>query len=268
MPLRHTIYAGLAATERAGTEADAPAFVLLHGLTFDRRMWDPILDGIPPRHRALAFDLPGHGGSRSLDARGLAPVVDAVHAAVTAAGIDAPIVVGHSIAGPVASIYASEHPTAGAVSMEAPIRMEAFAETLRGLAPQLSGPGFGEIWPQMRASMLMDRVPAQYRALLRPADRPVQDVILRYQADILEGPLDDVLRWRDDGMAAIGAAGVPYVCLLAHHPDAADVTWLVERVPQAEVVVWPVEHHFPHLARPRLFVQLLAELARRAPVPG
>lgn len=268
MSHRHTTYAGLAATERPGTDPGAPAFVLLHGLTFDRRMWEPVLDELPLAHRAIAFDLPGHGGSPSLGARGLAAVVEAVARAVEAAGVEAPVVVGHSIGGPIAGIYASAHPTAGVVSMEAPIRLEPFAEMLRAVAPQLSGSGFHEVWSQIRASMLMDRVPAQYRELLRPADRPVKDVILRYQADILERPLEDVVRWRDEGMAAVAAAGVPYVCLLANEPEPADIAWLAELVPQADVVVWPVEHHFPHLARPALFAGLLGERARRSAVPG
>jgi len=61
---------------------------------------------------------------------------------------------------------------------------------------------------------------------------------------------------------------VPYLCLLANEPAAGDVAWLGERVPQAEVIVWPVEHHFPHLARPALFADLLGELGRRAAVAG
>lgn len=178
MTLHSTRYAGLAATQRPGTDPAAPAFVLLHGLTFDRRMWDPILDLLPGAHRALAFDLPGHGGSEALKERGLAPVAESVHTAVTEAGVVAPIVVGHSIGGPIASIYASAHAAAGVVSVE--------------------------------------------------------------------------------------AAGIPYVCLLANPVDSADRDWLAERVPAADVVVWPVEHHFPHLARPGLFASLLAEVARRS----
>jgi pimeloyl-ACP methyl ester carboxylesterase len=268
MPAIHRSFAGLAATERPGTDPEAPAFVFVHGLTFDRRMWRPALAGLPPAHRAIALDLPGHGSSPPFAARGLAPAVDAVHAAVAAAGIDAPIVVGHSIGGPVASIYASEHPTAGVVSIEAPIRLEPFAAMLEAVAPGLSGTGFDAFWSQLDASMRLDLVPAEHRDLLRRGASPVQDLFLRYQSDLLERPLAEVLAWRDEGMAAVAASGVPYVCLLANEPDPADVAWLGELVPQAEVVVWPVSHHFPHLARPALFAGLLGELVRRAAVPG
>jgi pimeloyl-ACP methyl ester carboxylesterase len=268
MHLRNTTHAGLAATERPGAGPDAPDAVFLHGLTFDRRMWEPILAELHPAWRAIALDLPGHGGSPALAGRGLAPVVEAVHAAVEDAGMEAPIVVGHSIGGPLASIYASTHPTAAAVSIEAPIRLEQFAGMLRAVAPRLAGPGFGEVWAQIDASMQVDRVPAQYRDLLRADAGPVQDLFLRYQADLLERPLAEVLEWRDEGMAAVGASGVPYLSLLANEPDPADVAWLTGVVPQAEVVVWPVGHHFPHLARPALFADLLGELVRRAAVPG
>ena len=268
MPYHHTAYAGLAATDRPGTDPDAPAFVFLHGLTFDSRMWEPILDELPAAHRAIALDLPGHGGSPPYEARGLAPVVDAVRAAAAAAAIDTPIVVGHSIGGPAASIYASVHPTAGVVSIDAPIRLEPFAAMLDGIRPQVSGPGFGPFWAQLNASLQADRVPPQYRELVRQADQPLQDLFLRYQADLLERPIAEVVRWRDEGMAAVAATGVPYLCLLANEPPEGDVAWLEERVPQAEVVVWPVAHHFPHLARPALFANVLSELVRRGVVAG
>jgi pimeloyl-ACP methyl ester carboxylesterase len=268
MPYRHTAHAGLAATERPGADPDAPVFVFLHGLTFDSRMWAPVLEELPAAHRAIALDLPGHGGSPPFEGRGLPVVVEAVHAAVAAAGVDAPIVVGHSIGGPVASIYASMHPSAGVVSIEAPIRLEPFAAMLEGIAPELSGPGFGPFWAQLNASLGTDRVPPRYRELLRQADLPLQDLFLRYQADLLERPIAEVLRWRDQGMDAVAASGVPYLCLLANEPPEGDIDWLKERVPQAEVVVWPVGHHFPHLARPALFANLLGEPVRRGAVAG
>ena len=268
MPYRQTTYAGLAATERPGADPRAPGFVFLHGLTFDSRMWEPVLDELPAAHRAIALDLPGHGGSPPFEGRGLATVVEAVHAAVAAADVDAPIVVGHSIGGPVASIYASVHPSAGVVSIEAPIRLEPFAAMLDAIGPQLSGPGFAAFWSQLNAGLMAERVPPQYQELLRQADRPLQDLFLRYQADLLERPLAEVLRWRDEGMAAVAASGVPYLCLLANEPPEGDIDWLEQRVPQAEVVVWPVAHHFPHLARPALFANLLGELVRRAAVAG
>lgn len=48
------------ATDDRGT---GPAIVLLHGLTFSRRTWDPITALLTDRHRVVTVDLPGHGDS-------------------------------------------------------------------------------------------------------------------------------------------------------------------------------------------------------------
>ena len=77
-----------------------PTFVLLHGLTFDRRLWEPLLAALPAGTPAVALDLPGHGAEPPLPERGLEPVADWLHGTLAAAGIEAPIVVGHSIPAP------------------------------------------------------------------------------------------------------------------------------------------------------------------------
>ena len=42
--------------------------------------------------------------------------------------------------------------------------------------------------------------------------------------------------------------------------DTSERTWLVDRLPAAEVVEWPVGHHFPHVTEPARFAALLAGL--------
>jgi pimeloyl-ACP methyl ester carboxylesterase len=258
-PASHIRWAGLAGRELEGVAE--PAFVLLHGLTFDHRMWDPVLDALPQGRRALALDLPGHGGSQMLEARGLAPVVSAVHEAVVDAGIDRPVVVGHSIGGPLAAIYASEYPAAGVISIEAPIRLEGFAAGLRQAAPHLRGPGFELAWESFRDGWRLDLVPEERRSLLDSAERASQTVVVAYQSDLLDRPLEDVVRWRDDGIARVAASGIPYVGLHANAVDPAEVRWLEERLPRAETVVWPIGHHFPHLERPQEVADLMVRLA-------
>ena len=136
-------WAGLNGRARGAGRAPVTPFVFLHGLTFDRRMWGPVLDALLAGHRAIAFDLTGHGDSEVLPQNGLAAVAEAVHAAVLDAGLDAPVVVGHSIAGRLATIYTAAHPAAAVVSVDAPVRLEAFAQVLRSLRPQLAG---GRLW--------------------------------------------------------------------------------------------------------------------------
>ena len=56
---------GLAVDDWGRSDDRAP-LVLLHGLTFNRAIWRPIVAGlqrIDPGRRVLSIDLPGHGDS-------------------------------------------------------------------------------------------------------------------------------------------------------------------------------------------------------------
>jgi pimeloyl-ACP methyl ester carboxylesterase len=248
-------WVAVAGREHGEPEAANPTIVFLHGLTFDRRMWYPVLDALPAGRHAIAFDLPGHGGSRALGGRGLAPVVEALHDAILEAGLDSPLLVGHSIGGPIAAIYASLHPSSGVVSVDAPIRFEPFAEQLRALGPVLAGAGFDETWANFRQSWGMERLTdAKRESLHETASR---ELVLQYQADLLERPLDETIRWRDEGLAHLGRLGTPYLALQTAQVEPAERALLAGRVPQAEIEVWPVGHHFPHVAEPARFVRLL-----------
>jgi pimeloyl-ACP methyl ester carboxylesterase len=255
-------FAGLTGREHGDRASAGPCFVFLHGLTFDRLMWYPVLDALPEGVRAIAFDLPGHGGSAPLARPGLAPVVEAVHEAVLDAGLDRPIMVGHSIGGPLATIYATAHPASGVVSIDAPLRLEPLAERLVSVAPLLRGPRFEETWETFRRSWHAELLTPRQRELLRAADNGTRAQVLSYQADILERPLDEVVRWRDEGLRSLARGGVPYLALASSGPVAPDERLLLtERLPQAEVVTWPLGHHFPHVAEPDRFVGLLRAFA-------
>ncbi len=222
----------------------------------------PVLSALPKGRRAIAFDLPGHGGSPGLTTTaGLTPVVEAVHRAVIDADLDPPIMVGHSIGGPLASMYAANYPAAAVVSVEAPIRLEPFAELLRSIRPQLEGEAFPATWGILRDSWQMELLPAGPRELLHVADHASPDVVLSYQADLLGRPLDEVVRWRDQGLDRLRLARTPYLSLHSCPVDPAERAWLTERLPQAEIVVWPVQHHFPHLADPAGFAALVEHVA-------
>ena len=258
-------WAGLTGRAQGDESAFGAPFVFLHGLTFDSRMWDPVLDALPIGHRAIAFDLPGHGGSDALPRRGFADVVRALHASVLDAALDRPMLVGHSIGGQLATSYASKHPVAAVVSVEAPVRLEAFAQLLRSLGPELAGDRFAEAWAIYQDSWHMELLPAADRALLRSGDRPgddtLRELVLRYHSDLLERPLRESARAHDMELGRLRAARTPYITLHCCPVGRVDRGWLHERLPQAEILVWPVGHHFPHLAHPARFAALITGLA-------
>lgn len=96
----------------------------------------------------------------------------------------------------------------------------------------------------------MELVPAARRELLRAGGHPSQQLVLSYQSDLLERPLDEVVRSHDEGLSRLRRACTPYIALHANPVDPAERAWLADRLPQAEIVVRPVGHHFPHLADP------------------
>src|SRR5206468_2796987 len=100
------------------------------------------LEALPADYFGLALDLPGHGGSPALARHDLESVVDAIHEAILAAGLESPIVVGHSIGAPIAAIYAVKCGASAIVNVDAPVRVEPFAQLVRSLEPQLTGRGF------------------------------------------------------------------------------------------------------------------------------
>ena len=255
-------WAGLTGREHGDAAAPGPTLVFLHGLTFSRRMWYPVLDALPAQSHAIAFDLPGHGGSDPPEGPGLAPAVRALHEAILAAGLDAPVVVGHSIGGSIAALYGASHPVSGVVSVEAPMRFEPFAERMRSLAPMLIGDGFDDAWAIYRESWRLDLLAEADRALLD--ELPSQELVLGYQADILDGPLDAIVSRRDEGLGRLRAAGTPFISLYTAEVDPLERSFLAARLPQAEIAVWPVGHHFPHLSDPDRFVRLLAGARREA----
>jgi pimeloyl-ACP methyl ester carboxylesterase len=261
-------WAGLAGRSHGDPGTHGCPIVLLHGLTFDHHMWGPVIEALPSFHPTIAFDLPGHGSSPSLPRPGLAPVIDAIHAAVCEAQLDPPILVGHSIGGPLAALYAAQYPAAGCLSIDAPIRVEPFAQLLRSLQDQLAGDGFASAWAMFQASWQMELLPAAARALLkagdRPADERLQRQVLAYQADLLQGSLEEVVLWRDAGMSRLRDAGTPYLTLHSSAVDRCDRAWLSDRLPNAEILVWPVGHHFPHLSDPTRFAAVTGFAAAAA----
>ena len=199
------------------------------------------------------------------------PVVDALHDAILEAGLEAPVLVGHSIGGPIACrLNASGHRRPAVVSIDAPIRFEPFADQLRALGPKLAGPGFERDVGSLPAELGTDFAPHRSPAgCLHLRERPsLGSSSSAYQSDLLERPLDEVVRWRDEGLSQLGRVGTPYLALQTARVDREEGAFLAARVPQAEVVVWPVGHHFPHLADPARFAALLAGLAAAAPDPA
>lgn len=119
----------LAATDLRG---EGSPVVFVHGFSNDRFIWEDAARVLPDSFRPICYDLRGHGDSAwSVEcryhlfdhARDLAEIFDAL-------GLEQASVVGHSLGGNVAALFASRHP-----------------ERVRALALVDAGPALGaEAW--------------------------------------------------------------------------------------------------------------------------
>lgn len=268
-------YAGLAADD-LGRADERPPLVLLHGLTFDRRMWRPALtelETIDPGRRAIALDLPGHGDSPDAPSYSVEAIVERVRAAVVEAHMEDPVVVGHSASAATASMYAAQHRTRGVIAVEGTLQVGAFAGMAQSLEPVLRGPGFDDAWARITANVFRtEEVSPDVRDFVLATSQPRQEIVLGYWQDLFERTPPELEAWVVRATAAIRASGVPYVAVVGEDPSPEDVAWVRTNLPDTRTIVWPNSGHFPHLAHPRRFAELLAEtgtwVAQRVVAPA
>jgi pimeloyl-ACP methyl ester carboxylesterase len=244
-----------------GSDTTRAPLVLLHGLTMDRRVWTPVLEQlstIDPSRRVLTLDLPAHGQSPEARSYHLGDVVDSIHRALLAAGLTEPVLVGHSISGVLATLYAARLPARGVVNVDQPLDVAPFAAAVRGMADRLRGPGYDATFAAGWDTELLS-LPARH--LLAGTVRPRQEVVLGYWDEVLTGPADAPATLVSSTLAALRSNRTPYDLVSGSELDPAYRAWLCKSLPQARVVEWPGTGHFPFLGRPREFAALLAAVS-------
>jgi 3-oxoadipate enol-lactonase len=93
-----------------------PTLAFLHGIGGAARAWRAQLDFFGGRYRAIAWDMPGYGGSAPLAAVSIASLADALRDFLQQVGATNPLLVGHSIGGMIVQQLLATNPDiAGAV---------------------------------------------------------------------------------------------------------------------------------------------------------
>ena len=242
-----------------GRADERPPLVLLHGLSFDRRMWEPALAALSagdPGRQVLALDLPGHGDSPMQPSADVIDVAAGVASAVEDAGLAAPVVVGHSIAAIIATVYASVHSARGIVNVDQPLDV-GFAAMLQANREVVTGPAFPALWANLRAAMGIDLLSAEARALL-DTGTPRQDTVLAYWREALEMHPAELQAKSDETVASLREQHLPYLVVAGHAWERGELARLHDALPQAKVEVIPDSGHFPHLRDPARFADYLA----------
>jgi pimeloyl-ACP methyl ester carboxylesterase len=235
-----------------------PAVLLLHGLSFDRRTWTPVTRLIGDRAMSLVVDLPGHGSSASWSEYDFDVVIDALHDTVTEVGLSEPVVVGHSISGLLAFVYAARYPTTAVIDVDMVLDLGGFAELVRSLDSQLHSPAFPQLWEQFEHSMQLDHIPADARQFVDESMRADQQLVLGYWAPLFDTPVAELSARVDETLAAVS---IPCAAIHGSELEASYRRWLRDRLPQIAVHEWPNSGHFPHLVQPERFTETLLSLA-------
>ncbi|HVN39641.1 MAG TPA: alpha/beta hydrolase [Myxococcota bacterium] len=86
--------------------------LLLHGFGNDAHIWDDFAPSVAPHYRVLALDHRGHGDSAWDPERRYEheAMVEDVERVTSELGIDRLVVVGHSLGGRIATLFAGRHP--------------------------------------------------------------------------------------------------------------------------------------------------------------
>lgn len=262
--------AGMAA-DIYGTADGRPPLLLLPGLTFGREVWEPVLGHLarrdPGRH-ILSLDLPGHGESPDQLPHSMDHILSRIHEAVAEAGLDAPVVVGHSMSGGYGSMYAARFPTRGVVNIDALPDIAPFVRLLQSAKGQILGDGFDSVWAMLEQGFRLDLLPPAAQAVVARTSTPRQDLVVSYWQELLSLTPDEHAAQVSAGIEAVARAGVPYLLVLGSEPPPEVAGWLHGMVPQIEIDVWPDTGHFPHLAHPDRFAERLAATARWQREPG
>jgi len=235
--------------------------VLLHGLTFDRTTWRPITERLGDGVKTIAIDLPAHGESPAPAVR-LDELAERIHDLLGSLALDTPLVVGHSIGGSLALLYAGHFPARGVVCVDQPQDVRAFSALLKQLEPVLRGPGFASAFERFQESMAIDRVPEPSRSLVYASQRIDQDVVVGYWDEVLRSEAGALQARIDDGLATID---VPVLAVFGRaFPDGGDHG--LARVRDLELEEWPGLGHFPHLVEPDRFTERLREFIDRVAI--
>jgi len=228
--------------EQAGT--GEPELLFVHGWCCDREAFKPQFEHFAQTHAVTTLDLRGCGESDKPEGGYTIPeLADDLARFCAAAGIEKPVIVGHSLGGMIAVEVAARHPAAAsALALIDPGPIDPLPETVeffRGFAEELSGPN-GE---QVRRLFVQD-MGARDEELAQWITELMCSVPLPIATAVIHG----VYSW--DGVGAFQQCNVPTLLLRHELDENPDVLRLRALKPDLQVGLTVGAGHFHQLEVP------------------
>lgn len=232
-----------------------PAVIFLHGIGGDGTSWLPELDTMSGRCRAVAWDMPGYGGSPALPEMTFPALAGALRDLLGKLEVERAHLVGHSIGGMVALEFAARFPERVA-SLVLYATSPAFGKPdgdwqrdfLKArLAPLDAGKRMAELAPSIVESLVGDSPDTDGIARATAAMARVPEAAYRAAMQCL------VTFDRRDALAGLA---VPTLVMAGEHDDnapAAMMERMAGKIPGARYQVIPGAGHLAHFEQPAAF---------------
>ncbi len=236
--------------------------VLIHGFGGDLNTWMFTQPALAETRRAVALDLPGHGGSvKDAGAGDPETLADALDAALPALGIEHAHLVGHSMGGAVAALVALRRPerTAGLTLIAS-----------AGLGPEINGPfinGFIGASRRREAAEMLSQLVHDPRSV----SRAMVEETLRYKRlDGVEAALTAISRaWFADGRQQIFVADrlrqltIPVELIWGRDDRIIPVAHAEALSAQLPVHILDAAGHLPHMEKAGEVSRLIRQFIER-----
>jgi pimeloyl-ACP methyl ester carboxylesterase len=211
----------------------------------------------------VRVDLRGHGASSAAPEYSMLSLVGDVRAVVEELAIGEAAVVGHSLGGTVASVYAAAHGARAVVCIDQSLRFGDFAAVMQPQADALRGERTMEMVMAIERGLKLEPYAGiedmERRVLAFP-----REVVLGMWGPLLTIPPAQLTAIAEDFLPRITA---PLLSLHGSQPPLDYEAWLTKLVPSARVEVWDGSGHMLHLVDAERFVARVRPLLADPPSP-
>ena len=159
-------------------------------------------------------------------------------------------------------MYAAQFPTSGIIEVDGSVLVAEFAAQLKSVESQLVGGNFEAVWARVAESAFgLDDVSDTVRAFVEATSRPRPEVVIPAWNDLLTRSTAELDALIAGAARAIRTSGIPVAAVFGRPVSPEEIAWDQANLPDARLLVWPGSGHFPHLAYPLRFAELLASTA-------